>query len=181
MKNDKHEFYESKWWVVFTAFLCSFFIIIFPIYLRGNSVDWVTRLTFFWIGCWCLWWLVLSLKEIFFKKEPYIVIDELRIKYKEKSMLRLFMNTGKTQAFLWNEIKSVSWIYPYVRLGIFKLPLRIRNGIKWKRALRLDLRNGQEKWLFTHTLSQKDEQLLLDTIRKYKKIQAEEKSKFFIR
>ena len=115
-----------------------------------------------------------SLLVMFSQKGPYIIVDKLRIKYKEKSMARLWMNTGKDQAFLWNEIKSVTLAYPYINLGFIKFPMAVRYGWKCQKEIKLNLRNGQEKWVCIHTLPKYERQLLLKAIQKYKEVQTDE-------
>ena len=113
-----------------------------------------------------------SLWVRFSQKGPYIIVDKLRIKYKGKSFLTAgLLNTIRNQSFLWSEIKSVTLTYPYFKLGFIKFP--INTGSKHGEALRLNLRNGQEKWIFIHTLPKYERQLLLRAIQKYKEVQTD--------
>jgi len=167
MKNEKYEFYENKMWYVFWALFCILWIVIAPFIWKSDDVDGYFKFTICWVICWCLCFLVLVAREIFSQKEAFIVVDEIRIKFKDKSALTFRMlNTGESQVFLWNEIKSVSLARPF---------LAMRKGWKYEKEIRLDLRNGQKKWIWTRFLSRKDKDMLLKTIQKYKKIQVDER------
>ena len=162
---NKKEFYESKTWYVLwplSGAFWTFFII--SVFMKAYNVD--RYLYFKFAGCFvtciCLWLLVSILWAIFSQKESYIIVDKLRIRYKEKSFLtKGLLNTGRNQTFFWNEIKSVTLTYP---------PF----GRNSKEEIKLNLRNGQEKWIFIHTLPKHERRLLLKAIQKYKEVQTDE-------
>lgn len=172
---DRKEFYEGKtWYVLFAIFFIFLITIVSLVYGKADDFDRSSILLPF-CGAWIGFILYMySLLMMLSQKGPYIIVDKLRIQYKEKSMVRLWMNTGKNQTFLWNEIKSVTLAYPYINLGFIKFPVAVRSGWKCQKAIKLNIKNGQGKWIYIHTLPKYERQLLLKAIQKYKEVQTDD-------
>lgn len=173
--NNRNEFYESKWFYVFQGMVGAFWSIIVFWALSDKGVKQYPKVWLCCAGCFGIYLLIVALQRLYSREDPYVVVDALRIKFKEKSMLP-FLDFQQEQSVLWNEISAVVCVPPYIKLGPIKLYMAWRMGQRKIPALKLELKNGKTRWILLHTLSEKTRQRVCKAVQEYKPIQNEEKS-----
>lgn len=169
MKNTKFEFYENKYFLIFRCLFLILMLFIFIILFLINS-DFVERKFVILTCLLMLIGIIFSFKMWRAKNvSPYIVLDSSQITFKDREFDRLTMGfLVQKHTLHWNEIKSISYTLYYKKMASLKL-------YSSNAALRLDLKNGEKKWIMLYTLSDNTCRLLLDAIQCYKPLNFERK------